>query len=51
MQIGPDLAFSSLRFSLGKYTSEDDINKAIKIVRREVNLQRETNILWERRKV
>ncbi len=50
MQIGSDLAFSSLRFSLGKYTSEADINAAIKIVRKEVKLQRENNILWERRK-
>jgi len=49
MRIGSDLAFSSLRFSLGKYTSEGDINKVIKIVRKEVNLQRENNILWERR--
>jgi len=50
MQIGSDLAFSSLRFSLGKYTSEADINAAIKIVRKEVKLQRENNILWERKK-
>jgi len=49
MRIGSDLAFASLRFSLGKYTSEADINKAIKTVHKEVILQRENNILWERR--
>ena len=51
MNVGPELVFSSLRFSLGKYTSEKDIVKTIEIVRKEVNLLRENNILWDRRKV
>ncbi|MDN3644111.1 cysteine desulfurase family protein [Lutimonas halocynthiae] len=50
MRIDPDLAFSSLRFSIGKYTSEEDIIKTINIVDKEVNSLREKNILWERRK-
>jgi len=51
MGIGPELAFSSLRISLGKYTTENDIQSAIKIISQEVNILRESNILWERRKV
>lgn len=49
MNIDPDLAFSSIRFSIGKYTSEEDIIKTINIVDKEVNSLRERNILWERR--
>lgn len=49
MNIPAELAFSSLRFSLGKYTDEKDVRKAIEIVRKEVTLVRENNILWERR--
>jgi len=50
MKIDPDLAFSSLRFSIGKYTSPDDIIKTINIVDKVVSSLRERNILWERRK-
>lgn len=50
MDIAPDLAYSSLRLSLGKNTMESDILKAVTIIQTEVSLLRESNILWERRK-
>ena len=49
MGVDPALAFSSIRFSLGKDTTDKDVAKAIEIVRKEVNVLRENNILWERR--
>jgi cysteine desulfurase len=49
MGVEPDLAFSSIRFSLGKYTSESDIDKTIEILTDQVAKQRADNILWERR--
>ena len=49
MGIGSSLAFSTLRFSLGKYTTEEDVQKAISVIRNEVAKQRENNLLWDRR--
>ena len=49
MGIERSLAFASLRLSIGRYTSIEDIEKAIEIVTKEVSKQRESNILWERR--
>ena len=49
MGVDPALAFSSIRFSLGKDTTDKDVAKAIEIVRKEVNVLRKNNILWERR--
>ena len=49
MGISKALAFSSLRFSLGKYTTAQEIEKTIAIVIEEVAKQRASNILWERR--
>lgn len=49
MGIERSLAFASLRLSIGKYTSEKDIEKAIEIIAITVAKQRESNILWERR--
>jgi cysteine desulfurase len=43
------LAYASLRLSLGRYTTEDDIDKAIEIISEAVSTERERNILWERR--
>ena len=43
------LAYASLRLSIGRYTSEADVKKAIEIITAEVSKQRERNILWERR--
>ena len=49
MGISHDLAFSSLRISLGRYTTDDEIERTIEIIRQEVAKQRAANILWERR--
>lgn len=49
MGVERSLAYASLRLSIGRYTTQDDIEKAIKIVTREISKQRENNILWERR--
>jgi len=49
MDIPATLAFSSLRFSLGRFTSSEDIKNTINIVTNEVAKQRKSNILWERR--
>lgn len=49
MGIEKSLAYASLRFSLGRYTTETDVDQAIEIMTREVSKQRESNILWERR--
>lgn len=49
MGVERSLAYASLRLSIGRYTTQDDIEKAIKIVTHEISKQRENNILWERR--
>lgn len=49
MGIERNLAYASLRLSIGRYTTESDIKKAIEIVTEEVGKQRDSNILWERR--
>lgn len=49
MGVERSLAFASLRLSIGRYTSKDDIQKAVEIVTSEVVKQRESNILWDRR--
>jgi len=49
MGIERSLAYASLRLSIGRYTSESDIEKAVEIIVDEVAKQREANILWERR--
>ena len=49
MGVDPNLAFSSIRFSLGRFTSDLDIDKVIHIIDQEVTKQRASNILWERR--
>ncbi len=49
MGIQRDLAYASLRFSLGRYTTRAEVDDVIKIVSSEVARQRENNILWERR--
>lgn len=49
MGIERSLAHASLRLSIGKYTTESDVEKAITIVKNEVAKQRESNILWYRR--
>ena len=49
MGIERNLAYASLRLSIGRYTTEGDVKKAIEILTQEVTKQRESNILWERR--
>ena len=49
MGLDHNLAFSSIRFSLGRFTTEHDIDRVMEIVNQEVAKQRDSNILWERR--
>lgn len=49
MGIERSLAYASLRLSLGRFTTEEDIDKAIEIISDTVSRERERNILWERR--
>ena len=49
MGVNHDLAFCSLRISLGRYTTESEVDRAIEVIHEEVARQRENNILWERR--
>ena len=49
MGIERSLAYASLRLSIGKYTREEDIDRAIEIISEAVTRERESNILWERR--
>ena len=45
--LGDDLAHSSLRFGLGRYTTEEQIDYTIEQVSRTVNRLREMSPLWE----
>ncbi|MBK9012774.1 MAG: IscS subfamily cysteine desulfurase [Saprospiraceae bacterium] len=45
--LGDDLAHSSLRFSLGRFTSEDDVNYAIEAIKKGVNHMRDLSPIWE----
>jgi cysteine desulfurase len=47
MGLGDDLAHSSIRFSLGRFTTDDDIDDAIKLVTNGVNHMRELSPIWE----
>ncbi len=49
MGIPPSLAYASLRLSIGRYTTLEEVEKAVRIITEEVTKLRETNILWERR--
>ena len=48
--IGEDLARSSLRFSLGRFTTEEEINYTIQQITNTVNSLREISPLWEMHK-
>jgi cysteine desulfurase len=45
--LGDDLAHSSLRFSLGRFTTEEDVDYAIKAISEGVNHMRELSPIWE----
>jgi cysteine desulfurase len=45
--LGDDLAHSSLRFSLGRFTTEDDIDQTIAAVSAGVNHMRDLSPIWE----
>lgn len=47
MGLGDDLAHSSLRFSLGRFTTEDDIDYTIGAIRDGVNHMRDLSPIWE----
>ncbi|NAS13223.1 cysteine desulfurase family protein [Poritiphilus flavus] len=49
MGVARDMAYASLRFSLGRFTTEEHVDEAVDIVSREIAKQRENNILWVRR--
>ena len=42
-----ELAHSSIRFSIGRYTTEEDINHAIDLLKQKVDKLRELSPLWE----
>ena len=42
-----ELAHSSIRFTLGKYTTEEEIDYAIDLIGRKVSKLRELSPLWE----
>lgn len=45
--LGDDLAHSSIRFSLGRFTTEEDVDTAIEAVTKGVNHMRELSPIWE----
>ncbi len=45
--LGDDLAHSSIRFSLGRFTTDEEIDRAIVAVRNGVNHMRELSPIWE----
>jgi cysteine desulfurase len=45
--LGDDLAHSSLRFSLGRFTTEEDIDQTIEAISKGVNHMRDLSPIWE----
>lgn len=45
--LGDDLAHSSIRFSLGRFTSEEDVDYAIAALTKGVNHMRDLSPIWE----
>ncbi|MBK7244042.1 MAG: IscS subfamily cysteine desulfurase [Saprospiraceae bacterium] len=45
--LGDDLAHSSLRFSLGRFTTEEEVDFAIEAIRNGVNHMRDLSPIWE----
>ena len=46
MGLGDDLAKSSVRFSLGRFTKAEDIERAVDLIKAEVTALRQTNPAW-----
>ncbi|HBE93003.1 MAG TPA: IscS subfamily cysteine desulfurase, partial [Gammaproteobacteria bacterium] len=42
-----ELAHSSIRFSIGRYTTEEDVDRAIDLVRMNIGKLRELSPLWD----
>lgn len=47
MGLGDDLAHSSLRLSLGRFTTDEDIDTAIEMISKGVNHMRDLSPIWE----
>ncbi len=47
MGLGDDLAHSSLRFSLGRFTTEEEIDFTIDAIKNGVNHMRDLSPIWE----
>jgi cysteine desulfurase len=47
MGLGDDLAHSSIRFSLGRFTTDEEIDLAIELVSKGVNHMRDLSPIWE----
>jgi cysteine desulfurase len=45
--LSDELAHSSIRFSLGRYTTEQDVDDAIVLVREKVQKLRDLSPLWD----
>lgn len=45
--LGDDLAHSSIRFSLGRFTTEQDIDETIELMQKGVNHMRDLSPIWE----
>ena len=45
--LSDELAHSSIRFSIGRYTTEKDVDEAIKLVREKVEKLRDLSPLWD----
>ena len=50
MGVERSMAYASLRLTIGRYTTAEEIDRAIQIVKEAVEKERENNILWERRR-
>ena len=45
--LGDDLAHSSIRFSLGRFTTEQDIDDTLDLIAKGVNHMRDLSPIWE----
>jgi cysteine desulfurase len=45
--VGDDLAHTSIRFGIGRFTTEEEVDRAINIVKRNVEKLRELSPLWD----